>query len=63
MNKASFFRKVCLPLVLGFISWGNAAESTHYARATTDTALKIMMSDVGIAQALVNSLFADIYSC
>jgi predicted transposase/invertase (TIGR01784 family) len=60
MNKASFFRKLCLPLLLGFISWGNAVESTHYARATTDTAFKIMMSDVGIAQALVNSLFADI---
>ncbi|MDR2806811.1 MAG: hypothetical protein LBB11_01475, partial [Puniceicoccales bacterium] len=35
-------------------------EEAHYARATTDTAFKIMMSDLEIAQALVNSLFEDI---
>ncbi|MDR0740151.1 MAG: Rpn family recombination-promoting nuclease/putative transposase [Puniceicoccales bacterium] len=62
MGKAdrNFFFKLYFLLFSGFVSWGNAAELIHYARATTDTAFKIMMSDVGIAQALVNSLFADI---
>jgi predicted transposase/invertase (TIGR01784 family) len=37
-------------------------EEMHYARATTDTAFKIMMSDLEIAEELVNSLFVDIGS-
>ncbi|MDR1366834.1 MAG: Rpn family recombination-promoting nuclease/putative transposase [Puniceicoccales bacterium] len=54
----SFFQN--LPLFFLLIPWGNASELTHFARATTDTAFKVMMSDLRIAEALVNSLFADI---
>ncbi|MDR2807184.1 MAG: hypothetical protein LBB11_03445, partial [Puniceicoccales bacterium] len=53
-------RKINNHRSLEVISKEEIEEETHYARATTDTAFKIMMSDLGIAQALVNSLFEDI---
>jgi hypothetical protein len=45
---------------LAFIGPSRSALTPHYARATTDTAFTIMMSDAGIAQAFVNSVFADV---